>query len=539
MKRFTQFFKSKSKKVLLAAALVAVTIGVGGVANAGFGPDRPTKPWVQGTSGFDHVTFNSFTGVPNIGDERNFMTGKINNGPVGFYDPMNQVRDGNELLVRVYVHNNADSSLNDNNKLGVAKNTKVRVEVPENALANAHQMKGYVSADNAVPQTITDTLDVNANYPFQFDYVEGSARIDSNTLRDVPLSDEITRGGVLIGDTPALNGEMKGCFEYVAVVTYKVKIKAPNYTVAKTVRNEGEDSTKWRENAQVKPGENVEWKIEFKNTGATQLNDVAILDQLPKGTSIVPGTTKIYNATNPGGVAAGTDGVVTNGINVGNYTPTSNSIVVFKAKIGNKNEFECGTTHLINKAFAKPNTQGTVTDDASVDVIRTEDCDETPPYYACDLLTVTKGANRTATYKVSATARDGATIKNYTFDFGDGKGLTTDKDTTTYTYEKDGQYTARVKVNVEVDGKVVSVDGDKCVATVSYTPPECVDNPNTPQNECKPVCVDNPNTPMNECNPTTPGGKLPETGPADVAAIAALVTVASSAVFYAISRRNG
>ena len=43
-------------------------------------------------------------------------------------------------------------------------------------------------------------------------------------------------------------------------------------------------------------------------------------------------------------------------------------------------------------------------------------------------------------------------------------------------------------------------------STGTPPPTPCVDNPNTPEDECNPTtpCVDNPNTPEDECNPTTP-----------------------------------
>lgn len=511
MNRIKKILKNK---IVLTAAVLAATVGIGGAAFAGFGPDRPTRPYVQGQPGFDHVTFNSFTGVPNIGDERNFMTGKIAGAPNGFYDPMNQVRDGNEILVRVYVHNNADTSLNASGN-GVARNTRVNVQIPEGQLAQAHQMKGAIYASNAQPQTVTDTLDVNANYPFQLDYVEGSAQITTNFVNDLPLSDEITRGGVLIGDD-VMDGNLPGCFEYVALVTYRVKVKAPNYTVQKSVRVEGEDSTKWRENAVVAPGSKVEWMIEFKNTGATKLDDVAVFDQLPAKTKIVPGTTKIYNVSNPSGVAAGTDNVVANGINVGNYFPNSNVRVVFKTEINKDEDFECGKTKLINYGYAKPGNQGAVRDDASVEVDRTKNCkpDDRKPTYSCDLLKAEKLTGRTVKYTASASAADGATIKNYVFDFGDGQSLTTDKNVVEHTYAQDGQFVTRVKVNVAVGNETKVAESDRCAAVVNF------------------------NTPVTPAG-TTPGAPtaLPETGAGSVVAAFMAVTAASTAAYYAVQRR--
>ncbi len=451
-------FKALRNKVTLFAVLTIALLGIAGaVSIASFGPDRPIKKYVQGQKGFDYVTFNSFTDVPNIGDERNFVTGKINNAPDGFYDPMYQVRDGNEILVRVYVHNNADASLNsaENGAKGVAKNTKVRAEIPT-GLATAQQAKAYITADNAQPKSIYDTLDVTANYPIELDYVEGSAHLDSNFVNDLPLSDDIVKGGVLIGDDK-LDGNIPGCFEYVALVTFKVKVKASNYNVAKTVRLEGEDKTKWREQAEVQPAGTVEWKLEFKNTGAAQLNNVDIYDQLPAKMTLVPGSTMIYNTKFPSGVNAGTDNIIKNGIDVGDYAPASNVIVVFKAKVPSMNELACGVNTFVNKGFAIPEGQAAVTDNASVTV--NKNC--VTPTYSCDLLTATKvGTGREYKFTANASNAGGATIQRYVFTFGDGQTRTVTNNSLNYTYAADGRYNANVKVDVLVNGQTVTVGGN-------------------------------------------------------------------------------
>lgn len=511
MKRIAKFLKNK--KALLIGAVFAVTfVTIAGVGVAQFGPDRPTKAYTQGTPGFDHVTFDSFTGVPNIGDERDFFTGKIATAPNGFYDPMNQVRDGNEILMRVYVHNNADSSLNASGK-GVAKNTRVRVEVPS-MLAQAQQAKAYISADNAQPQQVYDSLDVNANYPFKMDYVAGSATIKTNFM-DKPISDDVVRGGVLIGDN-ALDGELPGCFEYVALVTFKVKINAPNYNLQKTVRLDGENSSQWKEVANTKPGSTVEWKLNFTNTGATTLNDVAISDRLPAKTTLVPGSTKIYNSVFPNGTPANTDAVSANGINVGNYNPKSNAIVTFKTKIAEKDQFECGSTTLLNSGFAKPSGQGTVTDTANVVVTR-DDCKPENPQYSCDLLQTQIVSGRQVKFTTTASANGGATIKRYIYNFGDGtEVLKTDQASVDHTYAKDGQYASRVQVEVDVNGQTKVAESDKCAAAVSF------------------------NTPT--IPPTTPGQpgtttSLPNTGAGDIVAIFLAVTVSSTVAYAVVARR--
>lgn len=70
----------------------------------------------------------------------------------------------------------------------------------------------------------------------------------------------------------------------------------------------------------------------------------------------------------------------------------------------------------------------------------------------------------------------------------------------------------------------------------------CVDNPNTPGDECNP-CVDNPKTEMNECKPETPKQttptQLPNTGPGAVIAGFAGVSTLSGVAYHFIRRRLG
>lgn len=369
MKKFMKFLQRHSKKFSLFA-IVAVALALTAVvATASFGPDRPTKVYNgPGTPGFDTVTFNSFTNVPNIGDERNFVTGKIAGADGGFYDPMTKLRGSDEVLIRVYVHNNADPKHNANGS-GVAKNTKVRVQLPTAGLVSKNQTaKAFVSADNAQPKEIYDTLDMRAEngQAFGVTYVPGSASVTSNTGTQA-VSDAIIGGGVNFGD-------QKGCFEYIRLVTLKVKITAPNYTLSKTVRPDNSTNVAdWKETLKTKAGATVQWRINFKNTGSVQLKDTKIVDNLPANTTAVPGSVKLYDTNFPSGYQY-PDAAIQNGgkqinLSIGNYNPNTQGFVTFKTKIADADKLTCGLNTLKNVAYATPvNGYGTITDDASVTV---------------------------------------------------------------------------------------------------------------------------------------------------------------------------
>src|SRR6185436_18200923 len=96
----------KAFSVLTVAAIATVTIT--GSAKAWY-PERPTYTIANPA---DHVTFNSITDNPNYGDERTFFDSKdAANTAAGGYADSTKVTNGEEVLLRVYVHNNASETL--------------------------------------------------------------------------------------------------------------------------------------------------------------------------------------------------------------------------------------------------------------------------------------------------------------------------------------------------------------------------------------------------------------------------------------------
>lgn len=357
-------FSRMPKRMLLSVTtLLVAVVSMTGVAFALQGDTRPTKAYEgPGTAGFDHVTFNSFTGVPNIGDERNFFHGKITAAEGGFYDPMNGVRAGDEILMRVYVHNGADPKHNASGQ-GVAKNTRVRVVLP-NTTSQMHAPQAFVSADNAQPKTIEDTLTINGEYPVQLEYVDNSATIKTN-FQDVAVDDNalFSSTGALIGDDN-VNGTMKGCFEYVALVTFKVKVKAPSWTLEKKVRVNGTQT--FTKEVTAQPGQKVDYVLAFKNVGSTNLSNVVMGDRLPKDTTYVTGSTEWNSGHTDNKWTKTNDNVVDGGLNIGAYAPNAAGYVRFTAKLPEADKLQCGINKIVNTGYVKPEGQGTIQDTATV-----------------------------------------------------------------------------------------------------------------------------------------------------------------------------
>ena len=357
------------KKMLFALVTLATVAGITGVVSAWY-PDRPTFT-IQNPA--PYATFNSITNNPNEGDERAFFEVKdaTNTQTGGFAHTINNLNDGQELLLRVYVHNNAADNLNDPNFTGpgVARNTRVRVHLPT-ATANSLRANAYVTADNAQPQEVADNIDLTDDGAFRLEYVAGSARQYTNAVPSgIVLSDNIVTTGALIGYNQA-DGNVPGCFQYDSIVTVRVRVNAPTYTVAKSVRFEGQTSADWKESIKAQAGQTTDWRIEFKNTGGILLNNVKIVDDVPTGLTVVPGSVRLVNVSNPNGHVFSANAVQANGrqinVGIGDYTPGSNAFVYFKTKVAEEKDLKCGVNQFLNSAYATPEASGTVKDTAEV-----------------------------------------------------------------------------------------------------------------------------------------------------------------------------
>lgn len=342
--------------VVLTAALSIITLSSQAFA---WGPERPT---FTGENPADYVTFNSITNNAKVGDERNFV--RIREAGVGNYGDEAKLQPGKEYQVMVYYHNNAKTSLNASGA-GIAKDVTVKAQLPSVVKPGERgKVSGTVSASNANPKSVWDEAYVTADTDVALRYVPGSAAMTSNgAVNGKVLPDSLFNTGALIG-FDSLNGVLPGCAEYSGYVIYKFKVDAPNFEVQKQVSPSGQKQ--WQENYAAKPGEKVDYKITYRNTGTTTQNNVNIKDKLPAGVVYQPGSTKLQNATNPNGIGV-SDNVIANGINIGDYAANGNAVVTYTATVAPQNELKCGPNTLTNTASAIT-TGGSKSDTANVTV---------------------------------------------------------------------------------------------------------------------------------------------------------------------------
>jgi len=363
--------RAASLAVVAAAVIVpAVTLAWGPASRPTFTYDKPAG----------HVTFNSMTNTPNYGDERNFVRVKEAGAANNTYTDSFDLTPGKAYTVMLYFHNNAASNLNDaaHNHKGVAHNTSARFQMPEVVKSGeSARLTGFVSADNAQPQTVWDEAYGNATKgDVALRYVGGSAKIWSNGAVDgQSLSDNLFKQGTHLG-YDKLDGKLPGCNEYAGFVTFNFVVDQPNFEVAKLVSKAGEN--KFSDNVNVAAGSEVEYKIQYRNTGTTQQDKVFIVDELPAGVSYVPGSTKFAASTTGGQLSSvKEDSIVSSGLNIGSFAPGANAFVTFRAKVATNDQLaKCGVNSLVNNAIASTDN-GTREDTATVTVEKK--CETTPP----------------------------------------------------------------------------------------------------------------------------------------------------------------
>lgn len=362
----------------VAAFSISAVAGVSVAANANavttWGPERSTFSW---QSPSDHVTFNSITDNPTLGDERNFVRVK----KVGTDDKYRDSVDlevGAEYEVFVYYHNNASANLNESGK-GLATNVRLLMDQPNIVRANqAGEIKGTIHSAEGDPKEVWDTAYVHTDSTVLLRYVANSATIHTQGSADGTVIDS----SALFGDTGAYLaystnhwGVVPGCNEYSGYVTYRFKVDQAGFSISKTVSKENEQN--YVEKITVKPGDVLDFKINYENTGTINQLSIIGYDSMPNGLNYVNGTSFFTANFNQTGNFV-SDKLFNGGINLGDFKPGDSMSLTYKVEVlDDKTIFPCGDTKVYNNASIAT-ANGTGYDKVEITVHR--DCGEpTPP----------------------------------------------------------------------------------------------------------------------------------------------------------------
>ena len=458
-----------NKRTALLAAIVAAAIVVPASLYA-WGPSRATFTEQDPAP---YVTFNSITNNSNYGDERDFVMIKEATAPNSTWSSTATAEEGKEYTVRMYVHNNAADHLNL-----VAENVRASASIQQ-GVAKSIGVSGFINANNSNPGQVWDDANLTSDKEFNVNYVAGSAYYRNNVFTNgTALPDSImTSGGALLG-YDKLDGKIPGCYKYSGYVYFKIKPQfaqtTPDFSVNKQVRKEGATDG-FKETTAVNPGDTVDYRIEVKNTGTAQLNNVVLKDQLPTGTSFVPGTVKILDSNNPSGAFV-QDGnnLVTNGINIGHFNPGGNAFVVFKAKVAANDQLpECGVNKLVNKASAQPEGQNPKDDTADVTVPK--EC-QPQAEYKCTALAVSKLSDNKFKFETGYSVTNG-TFKSVSYTIRNEAGATIatvngTPNVAEYTQATPGKYTVQATVTFTVNGQDVTATSEACKKAFEVPAPE-------------------------------------------------------------------
>ena len=497
-----QLFTALRQAPKRTTALMAMALGVIAAPAMlfAYGPDRQTYTMEHPA---DHVTFNSITNNPTYGDEREFVTVKDNTAggaPTG----KATLVPGHTYTVQMYVHNDASSTLNDaaHDYKGIARDTTVRAVLPTSVSGN-DTVDGYVSASNATPGTVYDTAALSSNGRVNLQYVAGSATLHT-WKQQTKLSDAMFGNGVRVGSGDAagtdISGNWNGCIDYAGTVTYQFTVDqpaAPDFSVEKMVSKHGANS--WTESYAAQPGETVDFRIKYSNTGNTAQNNVVVKDTLPAGLSYVTGTSRLYSSQTPAEGKLLSDNITKGGVNIGNYAAKAWAYIAFSAKVADNDSLPtCGTNTLTNTASVETDN-GSKSDTASVTT--SKKCDTPKPpvekVSTCNITTgviesVEKGKENTAPYSTDLTKCKKVTVC----------------DTTT---SKEVQV-----LPSQIDNKRYTKDMEKCQPT-----PQAPVTPTTPETPATPT-------------PT----ELPHTGVSDVvASVIGAGSLIAAMTYYVMSRR--
>ncbi len=383
---------NKFAKLAIFTAAIAVAIIAPIIVIAGYEPaNRPVKTYTGPNSiAFAYPVFNSWVNTVNYGDERAFFDAGTQTG--GPYKDLLAVAPGQEITLRMYIHNGAAAGLNGTNfdGPGVARNARVQVYIPT---ATSTQLRsfGYIVADNTNPGWVADSVDFNSAVPVNMEFVPGSARLANGANpQGVVLPDSIVQHdnqfNVNHPSAPIgyqnMDGNFPGCFLYDAFVTLKVRINGPKLEISKKVTTPG--STNWQENLQVEVNDTTSapttsWLVEYKNSGSAMITNGVIRDTLPAGLKLVPGSVMNFDGNHPQGIAVADSGLFDGGVGVGNIAPGANGFFRFRTTLEPPfTADECGTTEIVNTAQAEASGVAPINDDAKITATKNVNCTKPP-----------------------------------------------------------------------------------------------------------------------------------------------------------------
>lgn len=294
----------------------------------GWGPERAT---FTDDRPADHPVFNSITGG-SWGDERNFFQVKESGAPNTVYSDALDVSPGKNYTGIIRYSNAASPSVKT-----PARNTKIQIQAP-GTMTGVGGLSASISSDNTEPAKVWDGAVLRLSDPtaaVALRYVQDSAIIHTRGKLDgQKMPESIFSEGAQLG-CDSFDGTLDGKGECAGYVTFEFRVDQPNFTVTALAAPPGNSSL--APAAEVKVGDTVTIRAEYKNTGTTQQDNVVLkVANLPQGMQMEGSPVLVSNSTTNGYTAlnsASAGRLAKEGINVGSYAPGASCYIKFKATI--------------------------------------------------------------------------------------------------------------------------------------------------------------------------------------------------------------
>ncbi len=252
---------------------------------------------------------NSRDDHPQLGDSTNFIRiAEVGEGGdlLTIPTPHVVVEPGRIYRAMIWVGNDADPAHID----AVATNVRVRVK-GESRFTGSARLTAEVRADNIEHALIWDSSVIALPSPdssVALRIVPNSATLWSarDTQRQTPLDTHalFKAEGVLIGIDGKTDGLLPPEQDSLTLVTFDFVLDKPDFALVLEARPymPGEDVQEpYRERMELEPGEVIELRVRYKNTGSVQQDNVRLeLLRLPKAFHYYGNTIEICNSKTDG-----------------------------------------------------------------------------------------------------------------------------------------------------------------------------------------------------------------------------------------------
>ena len=454
---------------------------------------------------------------------------------------------GETVRYRITAKNSGNTSL-ENFSIRDILPTGLTYVKGSTTVATARYPKGTTVSDNIMTNSGVNlgTFDAGA-----VAYIYFNATVNSSVA-------EKCNNSILRNIAQLTSSSIKTTKEDSADVFVQGKTCTEGFTLDKKVRIGSND---FAEKITAKAGDKVEYRIQFKNTGNTDLKNVVIRDILPSNETYVKGSTNLDGKALADGV------ITTDGINIGTVGAGKTVNLYFFVTMNGSLADICEKVELTNTAKAKYNNDAkTEKSDTAVVSVDGKDCTEKEnPGFTINKMVQLKGGNEWAE---DVTAKAGDTVR-YRIQFKN-IGNTTLKNVVirdvlpagmTYVKGSTVLYNAANTNGKTLDDGIVSNDGINIgdyakgteatiyfYATVDTPADECKDSTlrniakgkynndaSTEKSDAADVTVN-----AKECTVTPPSTpELPKTGAGTViSGVIGAASVATAAGYYIISRKK-